>query len=52
MVGDSRPIDRGETVQVRGIRGLTLLVQADNDESTHPPIEERIASLKAIKFRG
>lgn len=52
MVGDSRPIDRGETVQVRGIRGLTLLVQPDNDESTHPPIEERIASLKAIKFRG
>lgn len=52
MVGGGGQIGRGKTVQVRGIRGLTLLVQPDNDESTHPPIEERIASLKAMKFRG
>jgi len=52
MVEDGRPIDRGETVLVRGIRGLTLLVQPDNNEDTHLPIEERIARLKARKFRG
>jgi membrane protein implicated in regulation of membrane protease activity len=33
-VGGGGPIDRGETVRVRGIRGLTLLVQPGNEEST------------------
>jgi membrane-bound serine protease (ClpP class) len=30
VMGDGPPIDRGEAVRVRGIRGLTLLVQRDN----------------------
>ena len=34
MVGDGPPIGRGEIVCVRGIRGLTLLVQPGNEEST------------------
>lgn len=32
VMGDGPSIDRGEAVRVRGIRGLTLLVQSDNDE--------------------
>lgn len=33
VMGDGPPIDRGEVVRVRGIRGLTLLVQRDDEES-------------------
>ena len=33
MMGDGPSIDRGEAVRVRGIRGLTLLVQRDNEET-------------------
>jgi len=33
VMGDGPPIDRGEAVRVRAIRGLTLLVQSDNDEA-------------------
>jgi len=33
VMGDGLPIDRGEAVRVRGIRGLTLLVQRENEES-------------------
>ena len=30
VVGDSKPIDKGEGIRVQGTRGLTLLVQPDN----------------------
>jgi len=33
VMGDGPSIDRGEAVRVRGIRGLTLLVQRDNEET-------------------
>jgi membrane protein implicated in regulation of membrane protease activity len=33
LMGDGPPIGRGEAVYVRGIRGLTLLVQRDNEET-------------------
>jgi len=33
VMGDGLPIDRGEAVRVREIRGLTLLVQPDNEEA-------------------
>ena len=34
VVGGGSPIDRGQGVRVRGLRGLTLLVQPDNEEKT------------------
>jgi membrane-bound ClpP family serine protease len=34
VVGGGPPIDRGKGVWVRGIHGLTLLVQPDNQNST------------------
>lgn len=33
VMGDGPPIDRGEAVRVRGIRGLTLLIEPNNEES-------------------
>ena len=33
VMGDGRPIDKREGVRVQGIRGLRLLVQADNKET-------------------
>ena len=33
VVGGSPPIDKGKKVRVQGMRGLTLLVQPDNEEN-------------------
>jgi membrane protein implicated in regulation of membrane protease activity len=33
VMGDGPPLDRGEAVRVRGICGLTLLIEPDNEES-------------------
>lgn len=33
VMGDGPPIEKGESVRVRGICGLTLLVEPDNEES-------------------
>lgn len=33
VMGDAPPIEKGESIRVQGIRGLTLLVHRDNKES-------------------
>ena len=33
VMGNAWPIERGKTVRVQGVRGLTLLVQHDNENS-------------------